>query len=115
MEPIIDFFSTYVDVTLALLIVVSSFWVKKWISPVAPQLPVFKKLSMSHIIFLWSLLLMALYFLILKHTGQVKEAWSKYAITYFFSTSFYELTFAPLQTLAEKYFGNDKTTTNDTH
>lgn len=111
MEPIINFFSGYIDIKLSLLIIVSSLWAKKYIAPVATQLPILKRLSIAHIIFVWSLLLMVAYYIVLKNVGQfVKEDWSKYAVTYFFTTSFYELAFAPLQTLAQKIFNNDKLT-----
>lgn len=91
MEQLIKLFTESIDWTLVLLIVLSSFWVKKNFTEILP------KLSVAVKIFFWSTILTVLYYYINFLTGmfELKDA-SSYIITYLFATSFYEIIAKPV-------------------
>lgn len=100
MEPLFDFFSKYVDFKFALLIVVSSYWAKKFLLKVLP------KIDMAHKVLIFSTILGVMYYMLLQRTGVVDEnSLPAYLISYFIATSFYELAFAPMERAIKKFFG----------
>lgn len=86
MDAITNFLENQIDWILVLLILISSFWVKKNFDDVLP------KISTAHKILIWCTLLTIIYVGFLDVT-KVKDAkpWTVYLISYFFATSFYEL------------------------
>lgn len=89
-----------IDLKLALLIIISSYWVKANFSHVWPQL------SLALKIFIWSTLLSFVYYFIGKEVGFVtKESYIDLIITYFAATSFYEVAFKPLEKIVKNLLG----------
>lgn len=100
-------FEQYVDVPLALLIVVSAYFFRKFLcNNILPEI------RMEHKVLLWATLVSVIYYFTLQQTGVIeKKPPVIYFITYFFATSFYELIFQPLERWVKKMTGNndDKT------
>ena len=96
MQVFTELFSKYIDVTLAILIIVTAFWFKKYMLNILPKVP------MAHKVLLWSTAISIGYYFLLKFTGSLKkDDIVVYVITYCFTTSFYELVFSPLQTMVQ--------------
>lgn len=92
IQNLINFFTQIVDYKLALLLLLSSFWVKKNCSDFLPQL------KLVHKVFIWSILVTLVYWIVLVKTGLSKErSVYNYVLTYFFVTSFYELLWEPVE------------------
>ena len=92
MNDLSALFKTYIDLTLAVLIVISAYWGRKYICNIFP------KISMAHKVLIWSTIITVLYYFIAQKTGiKSTDGIVKYLITYFFATSFYELVFSPLE------------------
>ncbi len=100
METISKLFTDCIDWTLVLIIVLSSFWVKKNLNEILP------KMSVAFKIFIWSTLVTIIYYYVNYLTGifVLKNA-GCYMITYFFVTSFYELIAKPLLVTIQKVTG----------
>lgn len=100
MEQIIEQLDKYIDVKLMCLIVIASYWAKKFLIDVAP------KITLAHKVLLFSTLVTVLYYLVLIKTGVFKkEDVPVYIISYLAATSFYELFFAPLERWVRKITG----------
>lgn len=92
LEIIKQLFTRYIDVTLAILIVFSGYWARKYICNILPSW------KMAHKMLIWSSLVTAVYYFAIRKAGPLLPGEGiKYVITYFFSTSFYELIFDPLE------------------
>lgn len=104
MENILKLFTDCIDWTLVLIIVLSSFWVKKNFTEILP------KTSIAFKIFIWSTVITILYYYFNYLTGvfELKNA-SCYLVTYFFATSFYELIAKPLLLIIQKIVGSNGT------
>jgi hypothetical protein len=108
MEHILQLFTDCIDWTLVLIIVLSSFWVKKNFSEILPAI------STPIKILLWSTLVSTLYYYVNFLTGifQLKDV-ACYMVTYFFATSFYEIIAKPILSMIQKYIGNGSDTTDE--
>lgn len=96
-------FQKYVDTSLAVLIVVSAYFFRKYLCDYF--LP---KVNMAHKVLLWATLVSIIYYFTLQKTGVVEQRPAViYFITYFFATSFYELLFEPLAKWVKKVTGSD--------
>lgn len=86
MDNLFTFFETQIDWVLFVIILISSFWVKKNFEDIFP------KVSIAHKILIWCTLLTIAYVAFLHITNAlVVKSLPSYCITYFFATSFYEL------------------------
>lgn len=101
MENILKLFTDCIDWTLVLIIVLSSFWVKKNLNEILPAMATPIK------ILLWSTLVTIVYYYVNYLTGifQLKDV-ACYMVTYFFATSFYEIIAKPVLSIIQKYIGN---------
>jgi hypothetical protein len=91
-------FRQYVDIQLALLIVISAYFFKKFLCNY-----VLPRVRMEHKVLLWATLISVLYYFAFQQTGVVERRPAViYFITYFFATSFYELIFQPLERWVKK-------------
>lgn len=100
METISKLFTDCIDWTLVLIIVLSSFWVKKNFNEILPQM------SVAFKIFIWSSIISVIYYYVNFLTGifALKDV-GCYMITYFFATSFYELIAKPILSIIKKITG----------
>lgn len=86
-----------IDLKLAVIIIISSYWVKKNFSDI------FKRIPLAVKVFIWSTLMSLLYYYLGQITGLFETGHLiDLLITYFFATSFYELFLKPI----ENYVGN---------
>lgn len=98
MTQFTSIFTTYIDFRLVILIIISSYWVKKNFNEWLP------KLSVVHKVFIWSTILTVAYYYVLKITGVFQvENFYNYLFSYFFATSFYELLCAPFEGFIKKW------------
>lgn len=96
-------FVTYVDVPLAVMIVISAYFFRKFLCN-----NIFPKIRMEHKVLLWATLVSIIYYFTLQKTGIFEKRPAViYFITYFFATSFYELLFAPLVKWVNKIAASD--------
>lgn len=94
---------TLIDIKLAVLIIISSYWVKANFSHIAPKIPIALK------IFGWSTVLSVAYYFIGKQAGFItKESLIDLLITYFAATSFYEIFFRPLENWIKNFAEGQK-------
>lgn len=93
-------FDKYIDFKLVILIIVASYWAKKFLTANAPFV------SMAWRVLIFSTVITILYYLLLRKTGVFEvEDIPVYFISYFTATSFYELGFVPLERFVKKLFG----------
>lgn len=93
----------WLDFKLIMLLVVSSYWVKKNLEGV------FLKVKVAHKILIWSTVISAIYYWLLKSTGLDESIdFVKLLLSYFAATSFYELAFEPLENFFKKLFKKDQ-------
>jgi hypothetical protein len=92
-----------IDVKLAILIIISSYWVKANFSHIKPGIPIALK------IFIWSTVLSLAYYFIGKKVGYItNESLIDLLITYFAATSFYEVFFKTLEKAVKSIAGGAK-------
>lgn len=97
-------FQQYVDIPLAVLIVVSAYFFRKFLCN-----NILPKVRMEHKVLLWATLVSVIYYFTLQKTGVVEQRPAViYFITYFFATSFYELLFQPLERWIRKTTGSNE-------
>lgn len=93
----------WLDFKLIALLIISSYWVKKNLEGV------FLKISVAHKILIWSTVVSALYWLLIKTTGIDENIdFVKLLLSYFAATSFYEVAFEPLERFAKNIFNKEK-------
>lgn len=110
MENLLKLFTECIDWTLVLIIVLSSFWVKKNFNEILPTMATPIK------ILIWSTLVTVVYYYVNYLTGifQLKDV-ACYMVTYFFATSFYEIIAKPILSTIQKYIshGTDNPPANE--
>lgn len=100
MQPIFDFLELYVDFKLIVLIVLGSYWARKFLKKIFP------KFDMAHKVLIFSTGLTIAYYYLLQRSGMFQENnLPSYFISYFMATSFYELAFKPMEKAVRKFLG----------
>lgn len=103
MQQIIDLFDKYIDWTLVILIITSSYFAQKFFG-LCDILP---KLKMAIKVLIWSTIITVLYWLLLVNTGVFKkEEVPVYFISYTVATSFWECLIQPVKEWIKKVSGS---------
>lgn len=103
MDQIISLFNQYVDFKLVLLIIISSYWIKKNFSDVLTRI------TIAHKVFIWSTLVTVFYYWVMHLSGSfTKAGMVNYFLSYTVATSIYEIAMNPIENFLKNRFGGKK-------